>query len=57
MSLKTWVTIGLVVGSTIGGFVPGFWGDSSLSVTSGFFSILGGLAGAWVGVMISRSLE
>lgn len=50
MSLKAWVTLGLIVGSIIGGYIPALWGDNSLfSVTSILFSTAGGLTGIWAG--------
>ena len=51
MSLKFVVTVGLVVGSAIGSYIPLLWGDNSfLSVSSLMFSLVGGLAGVFVGV-------
>ena len=43
--------IGLLVlmGMTVGGFVPEVWGAGGLSVSAMLFSALGGLAGVWVG--------
>jgi len=33
------------VGMTVGGLVPALWGDSSFSLTSILFSVVGGIAG------------
>ena len=38
------------VGGTIGAYLPMLWGDTNLfSVASIFFSMVGGLAGIWLG--------
>ena len=42
-----------IVGGTVGGFVPEIWGSSSLSLGSLVFSMLGGIAGVWVGVRVA----
>jgi hypothetical protein len=42
--------IAVLVGSTLGGFVPNLWGGSALSVSGVVFSLLGGIAGIWAGV-------
>jgi predicted MFS family arabinose efflux permease len=46
MSRKA-IWIGVIVGSTIGGFVPSLWHASVLSVSGVVFSTIGGLAGIW----------
>lgn len=48
--------ISVLVGSTIGGFVPELWGGSALSVAGVVWSIIGGIAGIWAGVKVSASL-
>jgi hypothetical protein len=40
-------------GGTVGGFVPELWGASSFSVGSLVFSVLGGIAGVWLGVQLA----
>jgi len=42
-----------LVGMTLGGYVPVFWGASALSLVSLLFGALGGVAGVWVGARIS----
>lgn len=49
MSKKTFVWLGLFVGSTIGSFVPALWGSDLMSFSSIFLGALGGLAGIWAG--------
>lgn len=46
---KKFVWIGLFVGSTVGGMVPGLWGAGLFSGWGVLFSLLGGLAGIWAG--------
>lgn len=38
----------MLVGSTIGGFIPALWGDSFLSFSSIIFSALGAMAGIYI---------
>jgi hypothetical protein len=42
-----------VFGLIAGGDLPALWGASSLSFTSILFSVLGGIAGVWIGVRLS----
>ncbi|MES2225475.1 MAG: hypothetical protein V4480_01565 [Patescibacteria group bacterium] len=46
--MKQMIWLGLVVGSTIGGFIPNLWGAGVLSFSSIFLSAIGGMAGIWV---------
>jgi uncharacterized membrane protein YeaQ/YmgE (transglycosylase-associated protein family) len=49
MTTKSMVMLGLVVGSTLGGFVPNLWGADTFSYWSLVFSTLGGALGIWLG--------
>ncbi len=50
MSTKTLIWIGVFVGGTIGAYIPALWGNYDvLSLSSIFFSMIGGLAGIWLG--------
>jgi len=49
MSRKSFVMIGLVAGSLIGGYVPILWGAGLLS----FSSLLGNTIGAILGIFIA----
>ena len=40
-------------GLIVGGYIPVLWGASSFSLTSIAFSVLGGIAGVWLGVRLS----
>jgi hypothetical protein len=48
MSSKSIIMFGMIVGSTIGGFIPNLWGDSFLSMPSVFLTAVGGICGIWL---------
>jgi len=52
MSSKTAVMIGMVLGSTIGGYLPSFFGISAFS----FIGIVGNVVGGIVGIFIAYKL-
>ena len=54
MSRKTWVWIGLTVGSVGGGYLPLLWGGDFFSFTSIALSALGGFLGIWAGFKIGE---
>ena len=55
MSRKSLIWGGLIIGSAIGGFLPYLWGNYNLiSFSSVFLSALGGIAGIWAGLKLSR---
>jgi hypothetical protein len=54
MNAKALIMIGVVVGSTLGGYVPALWGAGGLTLASVFFGAVGGVAGIWAGYKISR---
>lgn len=39
----------MIIGSTIGGYIPNLWGDSFLSFSSVILTAVGGLLGIWIG--------
>ena len=43
----------MVVGSSIGGFIPSIWGDSALSISGVIMTAVGGLTGIWLGFKMS----
>lgn len=57
MSLKVLVSLGIFIGSTVGGYIPTLWGAGLLSFSSLFGSIVGGLIGIWIAYKISQSLS
>ncbi len=54
MESRSVIWIAMLVGSTIGGFIPALWGANFLSISSVFCSALGGLAGIWIGFKIMQ---
>jgi outer membrane lipoprotein SlyB len=54
MNSKSLIIIGMVVGSTLGGFIPALWGAGGFSMASVVFGAIGGVLGIWAGYRISR---
>jgi hypothetical protein len=54
MDTRHLVWIGALVGSWLGGMVPGLWGSGMLSFGGVFFSMIGGLIGVYVGYRIGQ---
>jgi len=54
MSAKNLIWIGMVVGSTVGSFIPVLWGASTFSDSSIVFSTIGGIAGVLGGFKLSK---
>jgi hypothetical protein len=48
------IWLGILIGSTIGGFVPELWHASAFSYASVLFSGIGALAGLWIGVKLGN---
>jgi hypothetical protein len=46
-----WIFV--LVGSTIGGFLPMLWGGSAFGLASLAFGSLGGIAGVWCAVKLA----
>jgi uncharacterized membrane protein YeaQ/YmgE (transglycosylase-associated protein family) len=55
MSTKQFTTIGALVGSTIGSFIPLLWGASELSFSSLLFGTIGAVAGIYIGYRMSQN--
>ena len=53
---KKFIWIGLFVGSTAGNMLPLLWGGDAMSVSGIVFSLLGGIAGIWIGYRFAQSL-
>jgi hypothetical protein len=51
MRLSIW--IGIFIGSTIGGLIPGLWGDDMFSYPSVLLSGGGAVLGMWIGFKMS----
>jgi len=54
MNARVLIMIGVVVGSTLGGYIPALWGAGGLTLASVFFGGVGGVLGIWAGYKISR---
>jgi hypothetical protein len=44
----------VLLGMTVGGFVPEAWGAGTFSLSSLLFSAIGGVAGIWVGARLAN---
>ncbi len=53
---KRLITLGMIVGSMVGGYVPVLFGVSMLSFMSILFSIIGGIAGILAGYKLGKYL-
>jgi hypothetical protein len=51
MQARIW--IGVLIGSTIGGFIPDLWGAGLFSHSSVLLSGIGGCTGLWLGYKMS----
>lgn len=49
MTRKRLIGLGILVGSTVGGYLPGLWGAGAFSISGIIFGTLGALAGVWFG--------
>lgn len=54
MSPRLLVFLGMIIGSTIGGYVPTLFGAGLISYTSVLFSGIGGILGVLVGYKLSK---
>ena len=52
--MKSFIWVGMFVGSTIGAYIPALWGGSLFSFTSIILTAIGGFAGIWAGFKVSR---
>ncbi|HYJ32578.1 MAG TPA: hypothetical protein VE326_05110 [Candidatus Binatia bacterium] len=55
MNRKALITIGMIAGSALGGWVPSLWGADPFSLWPIALSMLGGFAGIWAGYQLSRA--
>ena len=54
MDSKALIWLFMFVGSTIGGFIPTFWGDSFFGMWSIIFTTIGGAVGIYIGFKMSN---
>ncbi len=53
--MKSFTWIGMLVGSTVGAYIPALWGDTNLfSFASLILGTLGAIVGIYIGFYISR---
>jgi hypothetical protein len=53
---KLIIGLGMFLGSSMGSYIPALWGGSLLSLSSIFFSVIGGIVGIWLGYLLSKYL-
>ena len=49
MTRKQLISVGVLVGSVAGGYLPGLWGAGAFSMWGIVFGTLGAFAGVWFG--------
>lgn len=54
--MKGLIIIFMIIGSSIGGYLPVLWGGSFLSFSSVILSGIGGVAGIWAGYKIAKRI-
>jgi len=54
MDSKTFIWLGLFIGSAIGGYIPTLWGESYFSFSSVILSGVFGVIGIWAGYKFSE---
>jgi len=54
MNMRHFIWIGVIVGSTIGGWIPTLWGAEVFSISGIIWSTMGGLAGIYIGTKIAN---
>ena len=54
MKSKSLIMICMVVGSTLGSWLPSLWGAGGLSLSSVLLGGIGGVLGIWAGFKLSR---
>jgi hypothetical protein len=54
---KTFIMIGLFLGSIAGGYIPLLWGGSVFSISSILLSGAGALVGIWLGFRVAQRLD
>ena len=54
MNSKTFIWIGTIVGSSVGGMIPMLWGDGAFSLSSVIFSSFGAILGIYAGFKLGQ---
>ena len=48
------IMLGMIIGSTVGGYVPTLLGVDAFSLTSVFGSVVGGILGIWLAYKLTQ---
>lgn len=54
MSSKVLVYLGMIIGSTVGGYIATLFGADLISYVSVLFSGIGAILGVWIGYKLSN---
>jgi len=54
--MKTLIIFSMILGSYAGSYLPVLWGGSVFSMTSVFFSGIGGFLGIWAGYRLAQRI-
>mgnify|MGYP006866198587 CR=1 FL=1 len=54
MEQKKLITIGMIVGGIVGGYIPSLWDANMFSMSSVILSAVGGFAGIWAGYKLGE---
>ena len=57
MTPKSLIWFGMLVGSTVGGYVPTLWGADLISFSGLFGSFIGSLVGIWAAYKLYRMID
>jgi hypothetical protein len=52
--MRTYVWLGILIGSTIGGLIPEFWGGDMFSYSGLLLSTVGAFVGLWLGFKLGH---
>ncbi|QQS60697.1 hypothetical protein IPN41_01855 [Candidatus Falkowbacteria bacterium] len=56
MNSKFLIWLGLLIGSTVGSFIPLLWGGNTFSFLGVILSAVGGGLGIWAGYKLSQGI-
>lgn len=54
MESKKLITLFMIIGGTVGGYVPALWGAGLFSLSSIFFSAAGAIVGIWIAFKLTH---
>lgn len=54
MESRSFIWIGMFIGSSLGSYLPALWGAGLFSLSSIIFGALGGIAGIWAGFKLGQ---